>query len=119
MRTLACIALALLGVSCSAPPAKMFEVKSMNTREEPVPCVILVDNRLYPNVNEPALTPTRLDLDFEQSGSYKLTVKPCEVDAEGRPVPDSWNVGNVRYLPSERYVEKHDPKIQLFILERN
>ncbi|MEQ8764185.1 MAG: hypothetical protein RL885_09670 [Planctomycetota bacterium] len=119
MKTLACLALALLGVACSAPPNKMFEVKAINTREEPVNCVVFVDNRPFPNADEPALTPARLDLDFEQSSSYKVTVKPCEVDATGRPVPDSWNIGDVRYLPSERYVDKRDPKIQLFILDRN
>lgn len=119
MKTLALLAVALLGVSCGAPPTKSFEVKTINTGQEPVPCVVFVDNRLHPNADNPVLTPARIELDFDASNRYKVTVKPCEVDQEGQPVPNSWNLGDVRYLPSERYVEKRDPMIQLFPLERN
>ncbi len=119
MRTSILLALTMLAVSCSAPPNPPFEVKAMNTRQEAVPCVVFVDNRLHPNTDDPALTPVRLDLSFETKSSYKLMVKPCEVDDQGVVVPNSWEQGDVRYLPKERYIDKRDPKIQLFIVERN
>ena len=124
---LALAAASLLLTSCGSIPTKTFRVDAIDSGEEPVPCVVVIDQdwtgarerKQFVNVNSEAYD---IALQFQRA-EVEVTVAQVVVD------PDT---GKVTWCPtratdsdpaatnksSSRRVRMTDPAMQLFILGR-
>ncbi|MGQ9590235.1 MAG: hypothetical protein ACUVYA_08070, partial [Planctomycetota bacterium] len=80
------VALAALALctSCAHEQPLLFDVRAINTDEEEVPCVVLLDDQLVLDAatNEPVRTPARVEIAFPEAPdgkrrSAKLAVRPA------------------------------------------
>lgn len=118
----------LLCASCSGPYIAEFRVRSINTDEEEIPCVVFRDEQLVVDetTNAPVLTPAQLKIAFppRRDGgdgyqSVKLGVRAVELDAEGKVVGDLTEEEASPYVEDSRFVHDDDAPTQLFVLRRN
>jgi len=127
------VALALLLASCGSNPNRSFEVRTIDTEGNQVPCVILVEGEMHPdpeNPEQPLVTNNpekRLDLTFKvkDDGTYdvlEVRVQALREDpTTKKPIPGSWKTEPNPYLMTEstRRLRHNDPETHLFILRRN
>ena len=130
---LAGVSLAFLLVSCGSNPNRSFEVRTIDTDGKQVPCVILVEGEVHPDLENPELPlvtnnpDKRLNLAFKlkEDGTFdviELRVKALRQDPETKkPIPGSWRTEPNPYLMTEstRRLRHNDPETHLFILRRN
>ena len=77
---LASVALAALVAACASDRKRSFEIRTIDTEGQPVPCVVLVEGAVHPDPSNPELPlvtndpERRLDLTFKpkDDGSYEV-----------------------------------------------
>lgn len=125
---LVALMLALVGgllSSCSGPFKRSFQINAINTSGEKVPAVVLLDGeRYFVNGNDPAITPTTVELEFPKSdaelsgfGLRKLGVRAVPLDDDGQVLEDAGSASP--YKDRERVIFYNDAASILFIVEEN
>jgi len=127
MRGFALALLTLACVSCSSPMIREFEVVTLNASEQNVRCVVMVDNRIQPNSLDPLVTNQKsvmIKMQFTEDPigiqPYKpitVSVRPVDLDAEGKPIPGSWEKQSLPYEPASRDFFYNDPEVEIFFLK--
>lgn len=117
MRKLAVLSFALL-TACGSVPSRQFEIRCIDTDEQPVKCLVIVD-RKWPLANhDPVYTDGSVAVTFPDD-SVNIRVMPVQTGADGRiakvPEPDD----TAPFLTQERDLQATDPRVQLFILRRD
>lgn len=117
IRRLAALALCAASMTaCGGIPTKSFEVRAIDNQGAPVPCLIVVDREWPRTPEEAVFTDSEVSIAFRKP-RINLLVQPARVVEGVMQVPESTEIG--MYLQESRDVEITDPRIHLFILNRN
>jgi hypothetical protein len=129
------VLLGSLFVSCSSKVVRKFDIKTINSDGEAVPCVVKVEGEIWPDPedpNKPFMTndfKKRVELTFKPRDDgagmerFELSVIALQKDAKGKIDPNSWQAApeSRPYLMTERprQLRYNDPEVHLFIMREN
>lgn len=109
------LACAALG-ACGSIPTRTFEIRAMDNSGQPIKCLIVVD-RAYPkDSSDVHFTDGDVTVAFRKE-RMNVLVHPARIVDGQVKVPESTEVGP--YFPEGRDIRIDDPRVHLFILNRN
>jgi hypothetical protein len=104
--------------ACSTPEPYIFNIQSINSSGDKVPCVIKVDNDYRTDTGGSyILTPANVDLDFKRGVGGLRPVEVEVVSAVNDRPPD--NARESKYISDPRHIYPTDARTQLIVLRLN